>query len=96
MVVRSSRPITPTYRHLNAECTNEACGHSYAVSEERFFTPLYSIKPSRRPNPAVALAMTESCRRLLRKPANDTGGPEVPLPRAANDDSALDEAMGGS
>lgn len=96
--MRSSRSVTPTYRHLNVECTNAACGHRYAACEERFFTVLYSIAPSSIANPAVGLAMTEACRRQLKlkRPANDVGpgGPEVPLPAAANDDCRPTEETG--
>jgi hypothetical protein len=71
--VRSSVWRTSTYRHLQVECRNADCLHRFAASEERVIQPLYSISPSKIPNPAVKLALARPYRGTakLRSPAND-------------------------
>lgn len=83
--VRSSREVSPTYRHLNLQCANIECGHTFAAALEI----LYTIAPSATPNPEVNLRMAPPRQRPI--PANDDGAwgaraPGVAPTRAANDD----------
>ncbi|HEX8402262.1 MAG TPA: ogr/Delta-like zinc finger family protein [Allosphingosinicella sp.] len=92
--VRNSRAVSPTYKHLNFECTNFDCRHTFAAALEI----LYTIAPSARPNAELNLRTAPP---RSRAAANDNGsapivlpgGPEVPPLSAANDDDRAGEAV---
>lgn len=89
--VRTSRAVSPTYKHLNFQCSNLECGHTFAAALE----VLYTIAPSATPNPEINLRTAPPRQRLAA--ANDDGpfgasAPEVAPLRAANDDG-VDEAV---
>jgi hypothetical protein len=85
--VRSSRSITPLYKHCNLQCSNVECGHTFACA----FEFLHTIAPSAQPN--LNLHLPTAPPRQRRAVANDNpSGSEVP-PLAANDDDRLDEAV---
>jgi len=84
--IRSSRPVTLTYRQLNCACLDVQCGFTFGADIEI----THMISPSARPNPDVQLRAVP---RRTRRPANDdhARGPEVPP--HANDDDRLGEAI---
>ncbi len=91
---RSSRAVSPTYKHLNFQCSNIECGHTFAGALEI----LYTIAPSAIPDPEIHLRMAPPRRQGLPVPANDDGvfgasAPEVAPLRAANDDDGHGEAV---
>ena len=46
---RSSKQLTPTYREVRFECTNDACGHVWLAGLET----LRTLCPSEQPNPEI-------------------------------------------
>ncbi|MGE5563145.1 MAG: ogr/Delta-like zinc finger family protein [Bacillota bacterium] len=93
-IVRSSRMITPLYKHCNMQCTNFECGHTFAVAVEF----LHTISPSACARAELHLPTAPPRRRAANDDHLQTGGAlpargvEVP-PIAANDDGSLSEAV---
>jgi hypothetical protein len=100
--VRTSVAITNGVRELYLICQDPDCGHVFAATAEIRITITHTIAPSLKPNPAVELRVVVPRMRHVPRPvpANDTlpaslqppCGPEVPRP--ANDDDVLGEAVG--
>ena len=93
--VRSSRREVATLKLVNWQCSNVECGATFAGRIEI----THGISPSAIADPNVHIRMVAPRR---REAANDNGegapvilpsGPEVPLPRAANDDDRCGEAV---
>ena len=89
--VRSSRPITPTYRQMHLVCSDETCGATFGAE----ITITHALSPSARPDPTVHLRQAATRRRPAPPvPANDTdrrlacgpGAPPCPTAKPANDE----------
>lgn len=69
---RSSDLLTPTYREVRFECTNDACGYIWVAGVEA----LRTLCPSDTPNPAIDIPIVTA-----RRPAGESE-PATPVAAA--------------